>query len=277
MQNASRALVLGGGGLTGIAWETGLLLGLQRRGIDLTSADLFVGTSAGSVVAAQISTGVPLERLYQNQLDAVVTELPGRLGALDTLRLIFSRFDRDEQRALARVGKYALKAQTLDESVRRAVIEQRLPVHDWPARALKIPAIDALTGELRVFERSDGMSLVDAVGASCAVPMVWPCVTIESRRYYDGGIRSAANVDLAAGSATVVVLAPLTRSLRKGASPSEQFAHLSMAGVVVGADTIATATMGRNSLDPTARAASARAGLAQADRSADAIAAVWSK
>ena len=57
------ALVLGGGGITGIAWETGLLKGLRDLGADLTGADLIVGTSAGSVVGAQIATGVPLDEL----------------------------------------------------------------------------------------------------------------------------------------------------------------------------------------------------------------------
>ncbi|MEQ1735441.1 MAG: patatin-like phospholipase family protein, partial [Rhodoglobus sp.] len=150
MKNNTRALVLGGGGLTGIAWETGLLIGLQRRGIDLTSAALIVGTSAGSVVAAQVAVGAPLERLYQNQLDAVVSELPGKLGGFDIVRLLVAMLGRDEKKALARVGGYAINAQTPDESVRRAVIEQRLPVHEWPSAALKIAATDAETGELVV-------------------------------------------------------------------------------------------------------------------------------
>ena len=63
-----RGLVLGGGGITGIAWETGLLLGLQDLGVDVTVADAIVGTSAGSVVGAQITTGLSLEDLYDYQV-----------------------------------------------------------------------------------------------------------------------------------------------------------------------------------------------------------------
>ncbi|MEQ1736274.1 MAG: patatin-like phospholipase family protein [Rhodoglobus sp.] len=122
---------------------------------------------------------------------------------------------------------------------------------------------------------SPSRSRAAPVGASCAVPMVWPCVTIDGRRYYDGGIRSVANVDLAAGSDTVVVLAPMTRSLRRGMSPSEPLARLGARGIVVSADATASAAMGRNSLDPTKRRASALAGLEQADRAADAVGAVW--
>ena len=70
------ALVLGGGGLTGIAWETGLLYGLEGQGIRLRDAELIVGTSAGSAVAAQIASSTSLEELYQAQIDGKVNELP---------------------------------------------------------------------------------------------------------------------------------------------------------------------------------------------------------
>ena len=62
-----RALVLGGGGVTGIAWETGLIAGL---GIDLAAADVIIGTSAGSLVGTDIACGQDLEALYQAQLRA---------------------------------------------------------------------------------------------------------------------------------------------------------------------------------------------------------------
>ena len=52
-----RALVLGGGGVTGIAWETGLIAGLAGLGIDLAAADVIIGTSAGSVVGTDIACG----------------------------------------------------------------------------------------------------------------------------------------------------------------------------------------------------------------------------
>ena len=53
----SRAIVLGGGGSAGIAWESGLLAGLLEAGADLEAADLVVGTSAGSAVAVQLRAG----------------------------------------------------------------------------------------------------------------------------------------------------------------------------------------------------------------------------
>lgn len=273
----SRALVLGGGGVTGVAWETGLLLGLERAGIRLREADLIVGTSAGSVVAAQVGGPTALDELYAAQVDGWGGELASRLRIGGILRLVVAmRFTRDERAALAKVGRGALRATTPAEATRREVIEARLPVHEWPERALKIPAIDAATGELRVFDRTSGVSLVDAVGASCAVPMVWPPVTIGSARYFDGGIRSAANVDLAAGCDRVVVIAPQTQALRAGSSPQEQLDALApRASALVSPDAEARALLGRNSLDPAFRAASARAGLAQAERVAEVVRAAW--
>lgn len=272
-----RALVLGGGGVTGVAWETGLLLGLERHGIALRSADLIVGTSAGSAVAAQIAGPTALEELYEAQVEGRVKELPGSLGPLGLLRLVIAlRGTRDETRALAKVGRAALRATTVEEPVRRAVIEQRLPVHTWPKTAVKIPAVDAATGELRVFDASGEVSIVDAVAASCAVPMVWPPVTIGSARYFDGGIRSVANVDLAAGHDRVIVITPQTLGLRKGSAPAEQLAQLApAASALIAPDAPVRAAMGRNPLDPTARAASAAAGLAQADRVVDEVRAAW--
>src|SRR3954462_5397130 len=79
MSDQRTALVLGGGGITGIAWEIGLLAGLAEAGTDLSSADLVVGTSAGSVVGAQITSGEDLEAMYQRQLAPAEGEKAARL------------------------------------------------------------------------------------------------------------------------------------------------------------------------------------------------------
>ena len=71
-------------------------------------------------------------------------------------------------------------------------------------------AVDARTGQFVVFDAAGEAGLVDAVGASCAVPGVWPPVTIGNRRFVDGGVRSVANADLAAGYQRVVIVAPVT-------------------------------------------------------------------
>ncbi len=96
---------------------------------------------------------------------------------------------------LQRIGEVASSTATVPEAVRRDVIAQRLPSHDWPERDLRITAIDIGTGELVAFDRKSDVELVDAVAASCAVPGAWPPVTIGERRYMDGGVGSTMNLD----------------------------------------------------------------------------------
>lgn len=281
----STALVLGGGGVAGVAWETGVLLGLRDAGLDLTGADLVVGTSAGSVVAAQITTadhadGLDLGELFEAQLRP--PDQSGELavdfdtdGFVVTLTELLA--DSPEPQELRRrLGAMAVAADTVPEAARRAVIEARLPVRRWPDRPLLVTAVDAATGEFTPFSSSSGADLVDAVGASCAVPGVWPPVTIGGRRYIDGGVRSTINADLAAGHERVVVVAPVPWGI---AGPVDhEVDGLREAGarvVVVSADEASLAAFGHNPLDPSTRPGSASAGQAQAATVVDAVAEVW--
>lgn len=173
-------LVLGGGGITGIAWELGLLAGLAEAGVDLLSADLIIGTSAGSVVGAQIASSTPVETLYLRQLEPPSDELPARLGAREKLAYLaavlrargdlatFGRLLGAMSLRAARAGRVPTVEQRLE------VIRSRLPSTEWPERDLRITVVDARSGEFRVITRTDRVPLVDAVAASCAVPGVFP-------------------------------------------------------------------------------------------------------
>jgi NTE family protein len=268
----AEALVLGGGGVAGISWITGLLAGLADAGQDVTAVDTIVGTSAGSTVAAQLGSGLGLEELYARQTE------PGLQAAEIMVEVDLASFSariadllRDAatvpemRRALVR---FALDAATVSEPERRAVIESRLPSHAWPARALKIVAVDAESGQPRVFDKGSGVSLVDAVTASCAVPGVWPPATIEGRRYVDGGVRSNENADYAAGASRVLVLAPLgSVQLLPTDKPLAQAVEELRAGgaevAVVEPDEASLAAIGPNPLDPSTRRPTAEAGRAQ--------------
>ena len=198
-----QALVLGGGGVAGIAWTTGLLTGLAEAGQDVTGADLIIGTSAGATVAAQVGSGLPLDDLFARQTQPALQsrEIPVELD-LDKLAAdwgeIMTGVTSGEE-MLRRAGAYALAADTVPEAKRRAVIESRLPSRAWPTRRVQLVAVDAETGQPYVFDSQSGAELVDAVAASCAVPGIWPPVTIGGRRYIDGGVRSSDNADLARG------------------------------------------------------------------------------
>jgi NTE family protein len=264
-----RALVLGGGGVTGAAWEIGLVAGLAAAGIDLVAADLVVGTSGGAVSGAQLLSGTSLESLYQRQLDPPVDEIAARVSVRLMARQAWIMLTSSGPTQLRiRAGKLALRAHTISPAERRKVIESRLPSREWPAVPLQLTAVDAATGEFVVFDAASAASLVDAVAASCAAPGVWPPVTIADRRYIDGGLRSPANADLAAGYDRVVIMSPL--GLRGGVLPGadQQAGELRATGakvVVVRPDQAARKAIGLNILDPHRRAAAARAGRAQAN------------
>jgi NTE family protein len=277
---AQRALVLGGGGLSGIAWETGVLAGLAAAGADVSLADFVLGTSAGATVAAQLGSGLPLAGLFERQTVPALqsAELAPDIGRVAELMESWQQLPLEypDPAGLRReVGQRALAAATVPEAERRAVVAGRLPRHSWPTRKLAVVAVEAHTGDVRVFDKDSGADLVDAVTASCAIPGIWPPVTIGAGRYIDGGTRSAVNADLAAGYQRVLILAPM-------ADPplDEQVAGLTRAAgagsvLVLAPDDESLAAMGINPLDPAVRAPVAQAGYAQGERAAAGVARLW--
>jgi NTE family protein len=282
MSDQRTALVLGGGGITGIAWEIGLLAGLADAGVDLTGADLVVGTSAGSVVGAQLTGGAELAAMYERQLEPPTREKVARMtrSLLAQYGWALIRSRRNDIAFRRRIGALALAAEkaglTPSEQERLDVIGSRLVATDWPERPLVVTAVDAETGEFVPFDRDSGVPLLQAVAASCAVPGVYPPVTINGRRYVDGGMRSAANADLAEGYDRLVVLAPIPRGIGPILSVDAQVTGLESRVAVVSPDKDSRTAIGRNVLDPAARAPSAKAGRAQAASVAGRVADVWS-
>ena len=285
-ETRTRALVLGGGGVAGVAWELGILTGLHDAGVDVRGADVIIGTSAGSVVGAQIASGTDLENLFASQLTPV-EQSKERMVAFDLAQMMeaFSQAiagaGPDSKAIRARIGAYALAAPTIPEAERRIVIEARLPVQTWPQQRLLIVAVDTETGEEYVMDRESGVSLVDAVAASCAVPGIWPPVSIAGRRYMDGGVRSGTNADLARGYERIVILNPLGANANLfGAGPASEAAALEQEGsrvLVIASDAASAAAIGLNPLDPATRQPSALAGRTQGRELAAPVAALWSR
>jgi NTE family protein len=271
-----RALVLGGGGVTGVAWELGVLAGLARNGVDLTGADTVIGTSAGSVVGTRITTG-SLEVAYADQLRPPDGELAARLGPTTLIKLgVMLARPGDQAAKWRRLGAASAKAHPESPDARREVIRSRIGDPAWPDRDLRVTAVDVDRGAFVVFDATSGVSLLDAVAASCAVPLVWPPVPIGGTTYVDGGIRSAANADLAAGSDVVVVLAPGTQALSKEHSIGRQLERTGAErSLLVAPDPEALKEMGSNVLDPAYRKAAALTGLRQGLALASEVAEVW--
>ena len=282
---SGQALVLAGGGIAGIAWETGILRGIADESPAaarlLMDSDVLVGTSAGSAVAAQIGTGGTLEVLFDRQVAETSAEIDSGID-IDTITGLFltalqeaydETADKTRQQ-MQRIGAVAAGTETVPEAIRRQVIAQRLPSHDWPERALRVTAIDIATGELVVFDRESGVGLVDAVAASCAVPGAWPPVTIGGRRYMDGGVASSVNLDVAGDCAVAVLLVPAGADAPApfGAGLAAEIAAFAGSTFTVFADDDSLAAFGPNALDPECRVASALAGREQGRRDAAAVA-----
>jgi NTE family protein len=218
-----RALVLGGGGSTGNAWLIGVIAGLFDAGLDVTTADLTIGTSAGSTAAAQIAGATPSE-LLAAILAAAPQQRTGPVGsdrgrvpirpAADHMqrisKIIASAEDAADMRR--RMGAAALDMDAASDgswqAQWRATVASRLSSQRWPQRTVLLTAVDAHSGEPVVFDRHSGVDLADAVAASTAGGGF--AYSIGDNRYIDGGYRSnAENADLAAGYERVLVLSPL--------------------------------------------------------------------
>ncbi|MEU6643352.1 patatin-like phospholipase family protein [Saccharomonospora sp. NPDC046836] len=277
-----RALVLAGGGVAGIAWELGVLRGIADvapgSASALLDADVIVGTSAGSAVAAQITSDVPLSALYAAQLQPEHHEIDIELSwdaLMDRFAMVAARASsvRDLRRRIAGLERFT----DVDEAARHRAILARLPVPQWPDRPIRLAAVDAGSGDLVAFDAESGVNLVDAVAASCAVPCVWPQVVIDGRAYVDGGIPSNANVHLAADCSRVVVIAPTAPD---APTPFDRWVkeldRLTPERLLrIHADPISVTSFGTNPLSPATRAPAARAGRQIGRQHAEHLAAFW--
>jgi NTE family protein len=271
-----RVVVLGGGGVAGIAWETGVAAGLARSGVDLSTADGFIGTSAGASLGAQLAAGLALEKLLDAQreppADSKEALRPYSQAAADAAnRKLMEKVGGDLAQARLRIGAFALRSVTVPPEERSSIVAARLPGTQWPKRWLGVVAVDTATGEHRLFDAASGADFVDAVAASSAVPGAWPTVAIGGKLYMDGGIRSLTNA---------VVLAPLGWGDDNPVSGHlrDEVAQLRATGCrvdVIVPDAASLAALGDNVLDPARRAPSAECGLAQGLALGQALAA-WS-
>ena len=290
----NRALVLGGGGSTGNAWLIGVIAGLFDAGLDVTEADLIIGTSAGSTAAAQIAGATPTELLA-----AIVSAAPQqrtgpvgsdgervRIGPVAahmerTSKIIASAEDAADMRR--RMGAAALVIDAAShgsgQTQWRAAVAARLPSQHWPQQTVLITAVDAHTGEPVVFDRHSGVDLVDAVAASCASGFAYG---IGDSRYIDGGYRRNENADLAAGYERVLVLSPFggrTRTpLEWGMQLAAQVDELRARGSRVETifpDSDSEHMFGANAMDLSLRPPAARAGYNQGSALAEQLTEFW--
>jgi NTE family protein len=274
----TRALVLGGGGVGGIAWLVGMVTALQEAGVDVGAADVLVGTSAGSAVAAQLATG-QIEASAASQVAVESTEISVEFDIEQFQSAVFEAAlaGVDRQDRTRRMANVPSQGPEVAAARRREVIAARLPVQEWPERDLRIAAVRRATGERIVFDRNGPAELVDAVAASCAVPGIWPAVRIGDEEYVDGGIHSTTNADLAVGADRVLVLVPtMVDEVWLGPMLADEQELLGRdRSLVVAADDASLGAIGPNPLDPSRRAAAFEAGRSQGAARVDAVGGFW--
>jgi NTE family protein len=220
----TRALVLGGGGPVGVAWELGLAAGLGAGGVDLKLADQVVGTSAGSIAGALLTSGGDLAQLAAD-VEAMFSTGVGTSGVDQVsveglaafMELMFGSVDAEGDGSAHRqkVGTFALEATTVPEESFVDSIGTVLKDLPWPS-AFSCTAVDAATGQFQVWNESSDVPLERAVASSCAVPGIYPPITIGQARYMDGGVRSPLNVDQASGADVAVVVSVMAMELPPG-------------------------------------------------------------
>jgi NTE family protein len=284
---ARNALVLGGGGTLGVAWETGLLTGLRDAGVDPGAADLVVGTSAGSVVGAYVATGKLNEGLAQ-QSEPADPAISAMIAEADVPNLmqVFARWaalPELTQESMKEIGEMALAAKTAPEERWAGYFKDLLPADAWPETPLKLTAVEAATGAFQVWDRDSGVPMHLAVASSCSVPGLFPSITINGKRYTDGGVRSGTSADLASGYDSVLIIAPIGAG-KDGIDPLlGRAAHAEADALratgsrveLVFPDAATMEAFGINRMDSSRRPQCIEAGRAQGKALAASIAGTW--
>ncbi|MCS5717679.1 patatin-like phospholipase family protein [Herbiconiux sp. CPCC 205763] len=275
----TRALVLGGGGITGIGWEVGVLAGLLDEGVDLRNADTVIGTSAGSFVGTNFSSGADWDEIFAAQARAVDHEPTMKTdpAVFQAWQEAFRSGQGDAAKIGAAFGEIARRFPSpVPTEVRKDAVRSRLRADRWP-ETMRVTITDAVTGEIKLLGPGDGVNIETATAASGAVPGIWPSVVIAKREYVDAGMVSAANASLAAGHDVVVVLAPMPAGYAGIPSAQDDVDRLNetATALLASPDEQSRDAIGSNPYDPTRASAAAAAGRQQGRALAAQIRDIW--
>jgi NTE family protein len=214
------ALVLGGGGTLGEAWMMGVLSGIEdASGLDMRRCEYYVGTSAGSIVAAHLVADRSPRRPDPLPDRAEEPHAPGTpdddVSWLESVGAEAARVAGSLAGAgAATLAPLALELATPGGALVRGALLRRLPhpeqtldgLHEHVEKRgarfdgrLRVTAVDRRSGRRVVFGSPGGprASVADAVTASCSVPWLFAPVEINGRKYVDGGVWSPTNLDVA--------------------------------------------------------------------------------
>ncbi|HVW42172.1 MAG TPA: patatin-like phospholipase family protein [Amycolatopsis sp.] len=274
----SKAVVFGGGGSVGTAWQTGLNAGWNRLGVDLTDADLIVGTSAGAAVGVQVALGhdldAQLER-YESARKRAASGKATRVLNLDSeqskvLRALFDRgnasgfTDKSVREEICRV---ATTAETMSEEDFLLTVKY-LKGETWPPNYV-CTTVNVETAEFEPLHAGLGGDLDRGVAAAVAVPGFYPPITVAGQRYVDGGCLSPTHLDQAASHDRILFI-------QMTETPQRELDAVAGAELlVIRPDAESRASFGDNLMNASAAFGAAETGLAQGLRTAAEVKAFW--
>lgn len=284
----ARAVVLGSGGATGGAWEIGVLKGLGDADIDLTRADLFVGSSVGAVLGCQIQSNQSVGDMYTARTrppSSIPASSPvGRqehhssAADLQYFQECLRMWSRAREDIAVRIelGRRALATpHPVPEDLQIESMRRRLAIHGWPSRLVKVAAVDVSDGTVRFFEASQGVPIEVAVAASCAQPGLQAPVSVGARRFMDGGT-AGTNIDGAAGCEIIIAVTAFPARGRTGQEIDEVCASGGQV-IHVAPDADARTAMGPDPSDVSRVRIAADAGVRQGREIAWAARDLWSQ
>jgi len=283
---AGTALVLGGGGIVFVTWQLAYLHRLHQLGVPVESADIVVGTSAGSLVAAVLTTG-HLRRVFA-ELELLV-KVPALVGAMAPASGLAASQQRAVTMFLAAgdasaatvgaIGYAALAAATPPMTLLPRSLAMLLPSNRWPADLgspgrLRITATDTYSGERLVLTAASGVPLRNAVAASASVPGLFTPQQVGDRRAMDGGVSgSGTHSDLVAGVSRALVLSLHDSLAAPGSTQQPDTLVVELDGLRGSGTEVelrcSTLPAGVNLMDPALMPTAVAAGESQADADAD--------
>lgn len=222
-----RALVLGGGGMIGVAWEAGLCRGLFERGVDLRECDAFVGTSAGAITCSQLAAGqLPPGPSDQRPTGGEGANVDMSRIDMKALGKAFTKWSQIQRTTPADAREIGLVARVLYRETEASWVQGITAVAGgptaWPTKPFFISAVDTESGERAAFDGEHGVEIGRAIAASAAVPGIFASVEIDGKLYMDGQVHSSTHADVllnhprAKKAAEVIIAMPTNSSTAPG-------------------------------------------------------------